>query len=99
MPALGQSLQKSFATRWAPVGGLLFWGFLSCPLSRKPAQKRFLPLIGGSFLTEDVFEKSFQVPERVPLSAIVPAHMAAPLSESSARAGGIVVTRTLPAPG
>src|SRR5262249_53176867 len=25
--ALGQSLQKSFATRWAPVGGLLFWGF------------------------------------------------------------------------
>ena len=29
--------------RWAPVGGLLFWGFHSCPLSRKPAQKRFLP--------------------------------------------------------
>ena len=25
--ALGQSLQKSFATRWAPVGGLLSWGF------------------------------------------------------------------------
>src|SRR6516225_7041708 len=41
--ALGQSLQKSFATRWAPVGGLLFWGFHSCPLSQKPAQKRFLP--------------------------------------------------------
>src|SRR6516162_3674114 len=26
-----------------PLGGLLFWGFHSCPLSRKPAQKRGPP--------------------------------------------------------
>jgi hypothetical protein len=42
--ALRQSLQKSFATRWTPrEGGLFFWRFQSCPLSQKPVQKWFLP--------------------------------------------------------
>jgi hypothetical protein len=41
--ALGQSLQKSFATRWTPGMGLFFWRFQSCRLSQKAVQKRFLP--------------------------------------------------------
>src|SRR5215469_15146298 len=39
--ALGQSLQKSFATRWAPVGGLLFWGFHSCPSPKNLSKNGF----------------------------------------------------------
>jgi hypothetical protein len=37
-------------------------------------------------MTEGVFEKKFQVRERIPLSALVPAHMAAPLPGEAARA-------------
>ncbi len=41
--ALGQSLQKSFATHWPPVGGLLFWRFTHPPSPEnlpKPSPKR-----------------------------------------------------------
>jgi hypothetical protein len=37
-----------------------------------------------AFLTEDVFEKKFQVPERIPLSALAPARRAAAASEPKA---------------
>ena len=39
----------------------------------------FCPKKGVAFLTEDVFEKNFQVRERIPLSALAPARRAAPL--------------------
>ena len=49
------------------------------PLSQKPAQKRFLPpKRGWPFLRKLFLKKNFQVPERVPLSALVAAHMAGP---------------------
>src|SRR5262249_41586070 len=38
-------------------GGLLDSENCSCPLSRKPAQKRFLPHKGGSLCVKDVFAK------------------------------------------
>ena len=40
-------------------GGLLDSENCSCPLSQKPAQKRFLPQKGGSLSVEGVFEKKF----------------------------------------
>jgi hypothetical protein len=85
--ALGQSLQKSFATRWAPPGrgDFSFGDFSHAPSPKNLPKNDFCPLKGVAFLTEDVFEKNFQVPERVPLSALVPAHMAAPLPGEAAR--------------
>src|SRR5262249_34918167 len=46
--ALGQSLQKSFATRWAPVGGLLFWDFTHAPSPKNLSKNGFRPPKGGS---------------------------------------------------
>ena len=40
----------------------------------------FCPLKGVAFLTETVFEKNFQVRERIPLSALAPARRAAAAS-------------------
>src|SRR5215469_13910289 len=57
--ALGQSLQKSFATRWAPVGGtFVLWISLMPPLT-KTCPKMVLSIKGVAFLTEDVFAKKF----------------------------------------
>ena len=85
--ALRQSLQKSFATRWPPGRGTFLLEISVMPLSQKPAQKWFLPPRKGvAFLTEAFLKKDFQVPERIPLSALVPANMAAPLPGEAARA-------------
>jgi hypothetical protein len=47
--ALGQSLQKSFATRWAPVGGTFVLGISLMPPSPKNLSKNgFCPPKGGS---------------------------------------------------
>src|SRR5262249_29479867 len=74
--ALGQSLQKSFATRWAPVGGTFALGMsLMPPLPKTCPKMVSAPQKGVAFLTEDVFEKNFQLRERIPLSA--PARRAA----------------------
>jgi hypothetical protein len=37
----------------------------SCPLSRKPAQKRFLPQKGGAVLWKAFLAKKFQVREKI----------------------------------
>ena len=92
--ALGQSLQKSFATRWPPGRGTFLLEISVMPLSQKPAQKWFLPPRKGvAFLTEAFLKKDFQVPERIPLSALVPANMAAPLPGEAARGLTGSVTR------
>jgi len=60
--ALGQSLQKSFATRWAPVGGdFCFGDFTHAPSPKNLSKNGFCPPKGVAFLTEDVFEKRFSV--------------------------------------
>jgi hypothetical protein len=93
----GPQLTNSLLRRPGPPpreGGFLFWRFHSCPLSQKPVQKWFLPPKKGvAFLTEDVFEKKFQVREKIPLSALAPAHMAAPLLGEAARGLTGSVTR------
>ena len=92
--ALRQSLQKSFATRWPPGRGTFLLEISVMPLSQKPAQKGFLPPSKGvAFLTEAFLKKDFQVPERIPLSALVPANMAAPLPGEAARGLTGSVTR------
>jgi hypothetical protein len=52
-----------------PVGGLLDSENCFCPLSQKPVQKWFCPE-RGSLSVKGVFEKKFQVRERIPLSAL-----------------------------
>ena len=92
--ALRQSLQKSFATRWPPGRGTFLLEISVMPLSQKPAQKWFLPPRKGvAFLTEAFLKKDFEVPERIPLSALVPANMAAPLPGEAARGLTGSVTR------
>jgi DNA invertase Pin-like site-specific DNA recombinase len=60
--ALGQSLQKSFATRWAPLGGTFVLGIsLMPPLPKTCPKMVSAPQKGVAFLTEDVFEKRFSV--------------------------------------
>ena len=60
--ALGQSLQKSFATRWAPVGGAFVLGIsLMPPLPKTCPKMVSAPQKGVAFLTKDVFEKKFSV--------------------------------------
>jgi hypothetical protein len=69
-----------------PRGDFSFKDFSHAPSPENLPKNGFCPLKGGvAFLTETVFEKNFQVPERVPLSALVPAHMAAPLPGEAAR--------------
>src|SRR5262249_45686406 len=69
-----------------PLGGTFVLGIsLMPPLPKTCLKTISAPYKGVAFLTEDVFEKSFQVPERVPLPALVPAHMAAPLPGEAAR--------------
>src|SRR5215831_19221891 len=83
--ALGQSLQKSFATRWAPVGGTFVLGIsLMPPLPKTCPKMVSAPQKGVAFLTEDVFEKNFQLRERIPLSTLAPARRAAAASEPKA---------------
>src|SRR5262249_28100680 len=83
--ALGQSLQKSFATRWAPVEGTFVLGIsLMPPLPKTCPKMVSAPQKGVAFLTEDVFEKNFQLRERIPLSALAPARRAAAASEPKA---------------
>src|ERR1700745_3907222 len=68
------------------------FGFLKIAHAPSPAnlpKNGFCPKKGVAFLTEDFFEKNFQVRERVPLSALAPAHMAAPLPGEATRADGI----------
>src|SRR4029453_14700540 len=53
----------------------------------KTCPKNGLPQKGGSLSVKDVIAKKFLVPERIPLSALVPAYMAgAPLPGEAARA-------------
>jgi hypothetical protein len=49
------------------------------PPLTKICPKTVRPRKGVAFLTEPFLKKNFQVPERIPLSALVPAQMAAPL--------------------
>ena len=58
--ALGQSLQKSFATSWAPLGGTFVLGISLMPPLPKTCPKMVSALQKGvAFLTEDVLEKKF----------------------------------------
>jgi hypothetical protein len=75
-----------------PVGGTFNFENLIMPPLTKTCPKMVLSHKGGSLCVKDVFAKKFLVPGEIPMAALVAAHMAAPLSESSARAGGIVVT-------
>ena len=59
--ALGQSLQKSFATRWAPVGGTFVLGISLMPPLPKTCPKMVLSHKGGSLCVKDGFEKRFSV--------------------------------------
>ena len=52
----------AFPVALPPGWGLLDFENCSCPLSRKPLQKRFLPPKGGSLCVKDVFAKKFLVP-------------------------------------
>ena len=54
------------------------------PLPKACPKTGFCPKKGVAFLTEDVFEKKFQVRERIPLSALAPARRAAAASEPKA---------------
>ena len=62
--ALGQSLQKSFATR-PPRGDFCFRDFTHAPSDKNLSKNGSVPLKGVAFLMENVFEKSFQVRERI----------------------------------
>jgi hypothetical protein len=81
-----------------PVGGTFVLEIsLMPPLPKTCPKNGFCPEKGVAFLTETVLKKNFQVPERVPLSALVPAHMAAPLPGEAAR--GLTGPVTPPASG
>ena len=80
--ALGQSLQKSFATRWAPVGGTFVLGHALSP--KNLSKNGSAPQKGVAFLTETFLKKKFQLRERIPLSAPAPARRAAAASEPKA---------------
>ena len=68
--ALGQSLQKSFATRWTPpVGGTFHFENLIMPPLTKTCPKMVLSHKGGSLCVKDVFAKKFLVPGEIPLAA------------------------------
>src|SRR5215831_1605133 len=93
--ALRQSLQKSFAARWPPGRGTFLLEISVMPPLPKTCPKMVsAPRKGLAFLTEAFLKKDFQVPERIPLSALVPAHMAAaPLPGEAARGLTGSVTR------
>jgi len=55
------------------------------PSSKNLSQNGFCPRKGAAFLRKTFLQKNFQVRERVPLSALVRAHMAAPLPGEAAR--------------
>src|SRR5262245_60849279 len=54
------------------------------PLPKTCPKMVSAPQKGVAFLTEDVFEKNFQLRERIPLSALAPARRAAAASEPKA---------------
>ena len=54
------------------------------PLPKACPKMVSAPQKGVAFLTEDVFEKNFQLRERIPLSALAPARRAAAASEPKA---------------
>jgi hypothetical protein len=60
-------LQKSFATRWTP-GRADFWilKMAHAPSPENLPKNSFCPLKGVAVLTKAVFEKNFQVRERIP---------------------------------
>jgi hypothetical protein len=60
--ALGQPLQKSFATRWPPGRGDFSFGDFNMPPLPKPCPKMVLPIKGVAFCVKDVFAKKFLVP-------------------------------------
>jgi hypothetical protein len=84
-----------------PPGRGDFWilKIAHAPSPKNLPKNGFCPKKGVAFLTEDVFEKNFQVREKIPLSALAPAHMAAPLPGEAARGLTGSVLCTLPAPG
>ena len=68
-----------------PVGGTFLLEISVMPSLPKTCPKMAsAPKKGVAFLTEDVFEKNFQVRERIPLSALAPARRAAAASEPKA---------------
>ena len=83
----GPQLTNSLLRRAGPPGrgDFCFGDFTHAPSPENLPKNGFCPKKGVAFLTEDVFEKKFQVRERIPLSALAPAHMAAPLPGEAAR--------------
>ena len=83
--ALRQSL-KSHLRRAGPPGrgDFSFGDFSHAPLPKTCPKMVSAPQKGVAFLTKDVFEKSFQLRERIPLSALAPARRAAAASEPKA---------------
>jgi hypothetical protein len=66
-------------------GDFSFRDFSHAPSPKNLSKNGFCPKEGVAFLMEGVFEKNFQVRETIPLSALAPAHMAAPLPGEAAR--------------
>jgi hypothetical protein len=56
-----------------PVGGIFVLEISLMPPLPKICPKTVCPKKGVAFLTEDVFEKNFQVRERIPPAALAPA--------------------------
>jgi hypothetical protein len=65
-------------------GDFSFGDFTHAPPPKSLSKNGFCPKKGVAFLTEDVFEKKFQVRERIPLSELAPARRAAAASEPKA---------------
>jgi hypothetical protein len=74
-----------------PPGRGDFWilKIAHAPSPKSLSKNGFCPKKGVAFLTEDGFEKNFQVWERIPLSALAPARRAAAVG----RKRGVVLTR------
>ena len=75
----GPQLTNSLLRRAGPPGrgDFCFGDFTHAPSPENLPKNGFCPKKGVAFLTEDVFEKKFQVRERIPLSALAPARRAA----------------------
>ena len=82
----GPQLTNSLLRRAGPPGrgDFRFGDFTRAPSPKSLSKNGFCPKKGVAFLTEDVFEKNFQLRERIPLSALAPARRAAAASEPKA---------------
>src|SRR5262245_32445474 len=70
-----------------PVGGdCWILKIAHAPSPKNLPKNGFCPRKGVAFLRKTFSQKNFQVRERIPLSALVPAHTAAPLPGEAARA-------------